>query len=77
LIDFGFATKVPNAYESKLKCPCGTPIYLSPELAMKKEYIGGAADTWALGVILYLLLTGKMPFFGGFEDDLYRKISRV
>ena len=33
LIDFGFAIKVKNAYESRLPFACGTPIYMSPEMA--------------------------------------------
>ena len=76
LIDFGFSTRVNNAQETKLNFFCGTPIYMSPEIVSKKEYIGGASDIWALGVILYILLTGKMPFHGTFEDDLFRKISQ-
>ena len=48
---------------------------MCPEMAQKKDHLGGAADIWALGVILYILLTGKMPFHGAFEDDLFRKIS--
>ena len=54
---------------------CGTPVFMSPELAQKKEYFGGPADVWALGVILYMLLTGRMPFHGAFDDDLFRKIT--
>jgi serine/threonine protein kinase len=49
---------------------------MSPELAQKKEHLGGPADIWALGVILFILLTGKMPFYGAFEEDLYRKIEK-
>lgn len=74
LIDFGFACKVKSAYQSKLAYLCGTPIYMSPELAQKKESIGGATDIWALGVILFILLCGKMPFHGAYEEDLFRKI---
>lgn len=75
LIDFGFATRVKSAYESRLPYSCGTPIYMCPEMAMKKEHVGGSADVWALGVILYILLTGKMPFHGAYEEDLFRKIQ--
>jgi len=48
---------------------------MCPEMAQKKDHLGGAADIWALGVVLYILLTGKMPFHGAFEDDLFRRIS--
>jgi len=74
LIDFGFATVVKSISETKLPYSCGTPIYMCPEMAMKKEHLGGPSDVWALGVILFILLTGKMPFHGGYEEDLFRKV---
>lgn len=55
---------------------CGTPHYMSPELAQKKDYLGPAADIWALGVMLYIMITGKAPFNGDYEADLYRKIQQ-
>lgn len=77
LIDFGFATEVESINETKLPYQCGTPIYMSPEMAKKQDHFGGPADVWALGVILFILLTGKMPFHGAYEDDLFRKIQQV
>ena len=74
MIDFGFACKVKDAYASKLPFACGTPIYMCPEMAQKKEHIAAMGDIWALGVILFILITGKMPFYGGYEADLYRMI---
>jgi serine/threonine protein kinase len=49
---------------------------MDPDLAKKSAYFGQAADVWALGVILYIMVTGKIPFSGAFEADLYRNIQR-
>ena len=72
LIDFGFS--VSASAEHKLQLFCGTPHYMDPDIVKKKEYNGHAADVWALGVILFIILTGKLPFFAEFEADLFRKI---
>jgi len=70
LIDFGFACSA----KEKLKVFCGTPSYMSPEIVGKREYIGSAVDIWAVGVLLYNMLCGVMPFKAPNERDLYRKI---
>ncbi len=61
--------------ESKLPFTCGTPIYISPQMAQKKESLASSSDIWALGIILYILLTGKIPFQGAYDKDLFRKIQ--
>ena len=48
---------------------------MDPDLAKKNSYSGQAADVWALGVILFILATGKPPFYGEFEGDLFRRIQ--
>jgi serine/threonine protein kinase len=47
---------------------------MAPEITKKKEYDGRAVDMWALGVLLYVMLTGNFPFKGISESDLYIKI---
>lgn len=59
----------------KLSMFCGTPCYMDPDLVKNKKYSGQGADVWALGVILFLLITGGVPFWGETEQDLYRRIS--
>jgi len=60
----------------KLKVFCGTPSYMSPEIVRKKDYDGKPVDMWAIGVLLYVMLTGTFPFRGVSEQDLYAKIQR-
>lgn len=73
IIDFGFAVKCET--NEKLQTYCGTPHYMDPSLVKKQPYLGKAADVWACGVILFILLTGRLPFFAEFEADLFRKIQ--
>ncbi len=73
IIDFGFATCVPAG--TKLKVFCGTPSYMAPEIVTKKEYCGPPADMWALGVLLFAMLSGKFPFKGATERELYKKVA--
>jgi hypothetical protein len=47
---------------------------MDPDLAKKGPYSAQAADIWAAGVILYIIYVGKLPFFGEFEADLFRRI---
>lgn len=49
---------------------------MSPEIVRKQEYEGKPVDIWALGVLLYVMLTGTFPFRGVSEKDLYYKIQK-
>jgi WD40 repeat protein/tRNA A-37 threonylcarbamoyl transferase component Bud32 len=60
--DFGLAKKTDAAGMTAPGMLVGTPSYMAPEQAVGDRRVGPAADVWALGVILYQLLTGKLPF---------------
>ncbi|CAD8064456.1 unnamed protein product [Paramecium sonneborni] len=74
LIDFGFSVLVNR--DCKLGVFCGTPSYMAPELVNKQDYFGKPVDVWALGVLLYVLLTGHFPFKGSNDLDLYGQIKK-
>lgn len=61
LTDFGLSRFItPDA--PLLSTRCGSEAYAAPELIMGKKYDGRRTDAWALGVVLYALITGGMPF---------------
>uniref|UniRef100_A0A6U3VKJ7 Protein kinase domain-containing protein n=1 Tax=Ditylum brightwellii TaxID=49249 RepID=A0A6U3VKJ7_9STRA len=71
MADFGFATRV---YTPKsLTKQCGTPFFVAPEILTKVPY-DQASDMWSVGVIIYLLLSGDLPFMGRSQRELFRKI---
>lgn len=45
-----------------VKEQCGTPAYLAPEIIRDEGFRNFGADIWSLGVVLYSILTGHMPF---------------
>lgn len=75
IIDFGFAVQL-RSHEQRLRVFCGTPSYMAPELVMGKEYSGFCTDMWALGVVLFGMIAGQLPFVGQTESQLYAKIRR-
>ena len=72
IIDFGFSIRTQE--DVNLKIFCGTSAYMSPEIVRKTEYNGFKADIWALGVVLYVLLTGRFPFKAKTEKELFMRI---
>lgn len=64
LCDFGF-TREYDGKMSYLQTFCGTVCYSAPEMLKGEKYAGEKVDVWSLGIILYALLTGELPF----DDD--------
>lgn len=74
LCDFGVSRIVKK--NQVIKEQCGTPAYLAPEIIVDEGYEGYYADTWSLGVLLYAMLQGTVPFKANNIADLHKLILK-
>ncbi|XP_054720184.1 probable serine/threonine-protein kinase nek3 [Uloborus diversus] len=72
IVDFGLS----NVFDEKhlLDTYCGSPLYASPEIVKGVPYYGPEVDCWSMGVVLYTLVYGAMPFDG---SDFGKLVSQI
>lgn len=73
LTDFGFVREFNPSKRSFLSTVCGTTAYMAPEVLNGVKYSGFAIDIWSMGVILYAMLYGELPFDE--DDEIETKIK--
>jgi tRNA A-37 threonylcarbamoyl transferase component Bud32 len=71
LIDFGFSRLCDD--ESAMLTACGSPAYAAPEVIQRHPY-NHSADIWSLGVVLYAMTVGRLPYDSGDVATLLRMI---
>ncbi len=80
VLDFGISKMgdpgpADGGHITRDNSPMGTPPYMSPEQVRASSSVDGRADIWALGIILFELLTGRPPFEAGCITDILIKIA--
>jgi len=80
LIDFGlsrsfFKIESQGGNMFRMETRAGTALYMAPEV-LNKDY-SNACDTWSLGVILYIMLSGLLPFEGTSDADIEESIKTL
>jgi serine/threonine protein kinase len=74
IIDFGLSNLF--APQSHLKTFCGSLYFAAPELLQAKAYTGPEVDVWSFGIVLYVLVCGKVPFDDQSMPALHAKIKK-
>lgn len=76
LTDFGlskFVGRADDGSDRVMRSQCGTAYYLAPEIANNVAY-SKPVDLWACGVVLYVMLAGKFPFYGDTDEKFMRRL---
>ena len=74
ICDFGISRFIVNG--QKMTEISGTPAFMCPEVIKGEGYEGFGSDIWALGVVLYSILTGRLPFKGTNLIELHNSITK-
>ena len=74
VIDFGLSNYFDN--KTALATPCGSPCYAAPEMLKNKLYDGRKVDIWSIGIILYAMVCGYLPFDDKNTQRLYQKVMK-
>ena len=74
VIDFGLSNYFDN--KTTLATPCGSPCYAAPEMLKNKLYDGRKVDIWSIGIILYAMVCGYLPFDDKNTQRLYQKVMK-
>ena len=81
ICDFGVSTPFVDPETRELisikTTPLGSEHFMAPEVILENQRDGSKVDIWALGVLLYVLVTGQYPFDDGLGDDKHSKKARV
>ncbi|KNE65638.1 CAMK/CAMKL/AMPK protein kinase [Allomyces macrogynus ATCC 38327] len=73
IADFGLSNTLRDG--DFLQTSCGSPNYAAPEVISGKLYAGPEVDVWSCGVVLYVMLVGRLPFEDEYIPALFQKIN--
>ncbi len=74
IADFGLSREISDG--DFLSTSCGSPNYAAPEVIRGAVYAGPEIDVWSAGVILYVMLCGRLPFEDEDVQILFTRITR-
>ncbi|KAK1755670.1 protein kinase kin1 [Echria macrotheca] len=76
IIDFGLSNLFSPDEDRRLKTYCGSLYFAAPELLQARPYTGPEVDVWSFGVVLFVLVCGKVPFDDQYMPALHQKIKK-